>query len=62
MGEVESRVLAWLGERHPLVAQRGGVAPLLKDCIERKICIDAALFQDLSEAMDHLERVQSGSA
>ena len=62
MGEVESSVLAWLRERHPVVAERGGVARLLKDCIERKLRVDATLFQDLSEALDHLERVQSGLA
>lgn len=60
IGEIEGTVLAWLRERHPVIAERGGVARILRDCIERKVQLDAAFFQDLSEALGHLERVQSG--
>jgi hypothetical protein len=60
MEQVEGSVLGWLRERHPVLAERGSVTALLKGCIERKICVDVRLFEDLAEALDHLERVQSG--
>lgn len=60
MDEVEGRVLAWLRERHPLLAARGGMTGLLKDCIERKAAVDPALFADLAGALDDLERIQAG--
>jgi hypothetical protein len=62
MDQVEGSVLGWLRERHPVLAERGSVTALLKGCIERKISVDARLFQDLAEALDHLERVQAGLA
>ena len=60
MAQVEGSVLDWLRERHPLLATRGSLTALLRECIERKACVDAALFEDLAEALDHLERVQAG--
>ena len=60
MDEVEGGVLGWLRERHAVLAERGSVAGLLKDCIERKASVEESLFEDLAEALDHLERVQSG--
>ncbi|HEX6320562.1 MAG TPA: hypothetical protein VFZ84_17025 [Burkholderiales bacterium] len=60
MGEVEGRVLAWLRERHAPLAQRGSLTALLRDCIERKTAAEPGLFDDLAEALDHLERMQAG--
>lgn len=60
MEEVEGRVLAWLRERHRALQERVSVTALLKDCVERKAMADAALFADLAEALDHLERIQAG--
>jgi hypothetical protein len=60
MEEVEARVLAWLRERHRPLQGRASVTALLKDCIGRKARGDAALFADLAEALEHLERVQAG--
>ena len=60
VGEVEGRVLAWLRERHGALRARADLTGLLKDCIERKVSVDAALFADLAEALEHLERVQAG--
>lgn len=63
MQQVEGNVLGWLRERHAVLAERGSVTQLLKDCIAR--CIKDAdalppLFKDLDEALDHLEKVQRG--
>jgi hypothetical protein len=63
--QVEGSVLGWLRERHPLLAERGSVTSLLKDCISRS-APDAPealqpLFKDLDEALDHLERIQTGA-
>jgi len=71
MAQVESSVLGWLREqgkddarRHALLAERGSVTQLLKDCISRSLKEkqDALppLFKDLGEALDHLEKVQRG--
>ena len=60
MEEVEGRVLAWLRERHARLARRGSLTGLLKDCIQRRTAVDPGLFDDLAEALDHLERVQAG--
>jgi hypothetical protein len=60
MDEVEARVLAWLGERHALAQQPGGLTAMLKACVQGKHPADAVLFCDLAEALDYLERVQAG--
>jgi hypothetical protein len=60
IGEVEGRVLAWLGERHAVLQGRASVTGLLKDCIERKASVDPALLADLAGALDDLERIQAG--
>ena len=60
MEEVEGRVLAWLRERHARLARRGSLTGLLKDCIQRRTAVDPGLFDDLAEALDHLERMQAG--
>jgi hypothetical protein len=64
MEQVEGSVLGWLRERHPLLAQRGSVTQLLKDCIARGVPEEAdalqILFKDLGEALAHLESVQRG--
>lgn len=60
MAEVEGRVLAWLRERHASLRVPGSLAALLKDCIERRAPADGAVFADLAEALDYLERVQAG--
>lgn len=64
MEQVEGSVLGWLRERHPLLVERGGVTQLLKDCIARSVPDEPdalrPLFQDLGEALDHLEKVQRG--
>jgi hypothetical protein len=60
MDEVEARVLAWLGERHALAQQPGSLAAMLKEYIRRKCSPDAALFGDLAEALDYLERAPAG--
>lgn len=60
MEQVEGSLLGWLHERHPVLAERGSVTALLKGCIERKLSVDARLFEDLAEALGHLERVQGG--
>ena len=64
MEQVEGSVLGWLRERHPVLAERGSVTQLLKDCISRSLNAkpDALppLFKDLGEALDHLEQVQRG--
>lgn len=63
MEQVEGSVLGWLRERHALLAARGSVTQLLKDCIARGVDEGEALpplFRDLDEALDHLEKVQSG--
>jgi hypothetical protein len=62
MDAVEGRVLGWLRERHAVLAERGSVTALLKACIQRQIAVDARLLEDLAEALDHLERAQSGLA
>ena len=62
MDEVEGGVLGWLRERHAVLAERGSVAALLKECIERKVRVEETLFEDLAEALDYLERVQAGLA
>lgn len=61
--QVEGSVLSWLRERHPVLAERGSVTQLLKDCIARSVGerdMLPPLFKDLDEALDHLEKVQSG--
>jgi len=71
MEQVEGSVLGWLRERgkddakrHALLAERGSVTQLLKDCISRSLNEKQealpALFKDLDEALDHLDKVQSG--
>jgi hypothetical protein len=64
MEQVEGSVLGWLRERHPLLRERGSVSELLKDCISRSLPDKPEglrpLFQDLGEALDHLEQVQRG--
>lgn len=63
MDEIEGRVLAWLRERHGVLQERGSVTALLKDCISRSVAQREALpplFQDLDEALEHLERMQRG--
>ena len=60
LDEVEGRVLAWLGERYVLAQKPGDLAAMLKDCIRGKRPADAALFRDLAEALDYLERAQAG--
>lgn len=60
MDEVESRVLAWLRGRHELLQEGGSVTSLLRECIERKAALSAALLDDLAEALDDLERIQAG--
>lgn len=64
MEQVEGSVLGWLRERHPLLRERGSVTQLLKDCISRSLSDEPEalrpLFQDLGEALDHLEQVQRG--
>ena len=64
MEQVEGSVLGWLRERHPLLAERGGITQLLKDCISRseKSGTDVLqpIFKDLDEALSHLEQVQRG--
>lgn len=60
---VEESVLAWLRERHPLLAQRESVTQLLKECVAAPEPDQAgleALFRDLGEALEHLEKVQRG--
>ncbi len=58
MEEVEQRVLAWLRGRHPSLQE--GLADFLKRSISH--CADGkeALFQDIAEALDDLERMQTG--
>ena len=61
--QVEGSMLGWLRERHPVLAERGSVTQLLKDCIARSVPQPEALpplFKDLDEALDHLEKVQRG--
>jgi hypothetical protein len=64
MGTVERSVLDWLRQSHPVLAEREDLASLLRECIERKPGLSdaalTALFGDLSSALDHLERMQSG--
>jgi hypothetical protein len=63
MEQVEGSVLGWLRERHPILAARGSVTGLLRDCIARSVDKPDALpplFKDLDEALDHLEKVQRG--
>ena len=60
MDEVESRVLGWLRERHAPLRERGSLTALLRACIERRAFVDSALLADLDEALDCLERAQSG--
>jgi hypothetical protein len=64
MEQVEGSVLGWLRERHPLLARRGSLTQLLKDCISRSPVEERdalpPLFEDLAEALDHLERTQAG--
>ena len=71
IAQVEGSVLGWLREqakddarRDALLAGRGSVTQLLKDCISRSLIEEhealAPLFKDLDEALDHLEKVQRG--
>jgi hypothetical protein len=60
MDEVEGRVLGWLRERHAQLRGSAGMTALLRQCIERKACVDPALLADLTEALDYLERTQAG--
>ena len=64
MEQVEGSVLGWLRERHPLLAERGGITQLLKDCISRSQRSEPdvlqPIFKDLDEALSHLEQVQRG--
>ena len=61
---VEERVLAWLHERHPALDGQARVGPLLRDCVARRSAVPPAalpaLFSDLDEALEHLERLQRG--
>ena len=61
--QVEGSVLGWLRERHPVLAERSSVTQLLRNCISRSVDEREPLpllFRDLEEALDHLEKVQSG--
>ena len=60
MDEIEGRVLAWLGQRYALAQEPGSLAAMLKECIHGKCSPDGALFGDLAEALDCLERAQAG--
>jgi hypothetical protein len=62
MGEVEGRVLDWMRSRHSGLAEGASLSALLKDCVQGKGRLDRAFFDDLSEALDYLERVQAGIA
>lgn len=55
--EVERRVLAWLRPRHAGVGD--SLPGFLKDCISGKSS-DTAPFPDIDEALDELEKRQSG--
>src|SRR4051812_28161687 len=58
MAQVEGKVVAWLRQKHPLLANRASVTALLKDCIARSGPAEAEvlqpLFRDLDEALGHL--------
>ena len=62
--QVEGSVLGWLRERHPVLGERGGITQLLKGCISRSEAAGAEvlrpIFNDLDEALSHLESVQRG--
>src|SRR5919106_1059009 len=64
MEQVEGSVLGWLRERHPVLAERGSVTGLLRNCISRsepaRREVLQPLFKDLDEALGHLEQVQRG--
>jgi len=64
MDEVEASVVAWLRQRHAVLASRQSVTALLKDCIARAEPagpeVLQPLFSDLDEALGHLEQVQRG--
>jgi hypothetical protein len=64
MEQVEGSVVAWLRNKHPLLKDRETVTSLLKDCIARSEPSGAGvlqpLFEDLDEALGHLEEVQRG--
>jgi hypothetical protein len=64
MAQVEGSVVAWLRHRHPVLENQASVTALLKHCIARSEPAGAEvlqpLFQDLDEALGHLEQVQRG--
>ena|SRR5437870_4887743 len=64
MDTVERSVLEFLRGKHELLHRCESLTGLLKDCIRRKADLDetaaAPLFEDLSRAIDDLERMQLG--
>jgi hypothetical protein len=64
MEQVEGSVVGWLRERHPFLQEGRSVTALLRDCIARSAPagpeVLQPLFKDLGEALEHLERAQSG--
>ena len=64
MEQVEGNVVAWLRGRHPVLENRASVTGLLKDCIARSgpggVELLRPLFNDLDEALAHLEQTQRG--
>ena len=64
MEQVEGSVVAWLRERHALLQDGKSITALLKDCIARSEPaapeVLQPLFNDLAEALEHLEQVQRG--
>jgi hypothetical protein len=64
METVEQSVTDYLKVKHPALTQ--SVTGLLRDCVRRQAALDEAaaapLFDDLSRAIDDLERMQLGLA
>jgi hypothetical protein len=62
MEEVEARVLAWLSGRHAGLSEKNGFTKILRDCIASPSSSpqQEALFNDIGEALEDLERMQSG--
>lgn len=60
MQEVERRLMAWLKQRHEFLGEQARVAEMLKGYISSPEPPPEALLTDIGEALEHLERVQSG--
>ncbi len=61
MEDVEARVNAWLRTRHAL-PEEGGFTAILRQSIAAPLSFpeQQALFADLEEALEELERIQRG--